>query len=68
MQPIPVMIMKGGSVQDIVKSKNSGKSRKFTKEVTKKYQTTDFENAVAEMIQNNYRPPKPNQLQEMYNE
>ncbi|CAD8177906.1 unnamed protein product [Paramecium octaurelia] len=68
MQPIPVMIMKGGSVQDIVKSKNSGKNRKLNKEVTKKYQTTDFEDALAEMNQNNYRPPKPSQLQEMYNE
>lgn len=53
------MVMKGGSVRDIIKSKNSGKNRKLTKETTKKYQTTDFEDIVIEIKQSIYRPPKP---------
>ncbi|CAD8212932.1 unnamed protein product [Paramecium pentaurelia] len=69
MQPIPIMVMKGGSVHDITKYKNSGKNRKLSKDTTKKYQTTDFDDIIADIKQNNnYRPPKPNQLQEMYNE
>lgn len=40
------MIMKGGSVKDITKSKNSGKNRKISKDATKKYQTTDFEDSI----------------------
>lgn len=60
-KPIPIMIMKGGSVHDLTKSKNSGKNRKLSKDTTKKYQTTDFDDIVAEIKQNNnYRPPKPN--------
>ncbi|CAD8179415.1 unnamed protein product [Paramecium pentaurelia] len=67
MQPIPTVIMKGGSVQDMVKAKTQGINRKLSKDATKKYQTTDFDDIVSEIKQSNYRPPKPSQLSEMYN-
>ena len=61
MQPIPIMKMKGSSVHDITKYNNSGINRKLSKDTTKKYQTTDFDDIVADIKQNNnYRPPKPN--------
>ncbi|CAD8095528.1 unnamed protein product [Paramecium sonneborni] len=67
MQPIPTVIMKGGSLKEIAKSKTPEKSRKQSKDITKKYQTSDFDDVVLETQQSNYRPPKPSQLSEMYN-
>ncbi|CAD8097547.1 unnamed protein product [Paramecium sonneborni] len=63
MQPIPTVIMKGG----IAKSRTPGRTRKLSKDTTKKYQTSDFEDVILEIKQSNYRPPKPSQLSEMYN-
>lgn len=49
MQPIPTVVMKGGSVQEIIKATTPRRNRKLTKDTTKKYQTTDFDEIVAEI-------------------